>query len=194
MICPTCQAVATETTTVCPVCERPLTARPEREHGASGRRVRIIEGSISASTTMPLGEEDTLPDVLADAAAQPMPQGETLPVPVAPTPVHALVPLLRAVPRLTALAWEQPAVRAAVRTGASAVAVSVATRVATRLATRWLAGQLGREAAQPRALDMLPMLTDALGDKSPLPALRRGRRQSITVETFVYIRRTISAD
>lgn len=179
MICPTCRAVTDEAVAVCPVCDQPY---------SRAKLARVIEGAFTLEDTPPdewqaQREQEATTTALVAAS-----RVSTLPSVVLPSPGAALAPMLRALPRLPALAWRQPVVRAAVRTGASAVAVSLATR----MATHWLTRRVGRQALSQNALEMLPLLGDGLGEHALHP--RRGRGQRVTVETFVYLRRTISTE
>ncbi len=91
--------------------------------------------------------------------------------------------VLAAISHAGALAWRQPAVRAAVRTGASAIAFSVALQVAGRL----VAGRNARHAVTQAAL---PGLMDLLkpGERhAPRPRRRRGVE---VTETVIFMQRT----
>lgn len=87
--------------------------------------------------------------------------------------------VLAALAHAGAVAWRQPAVRAAVRTGATAVALSVALRMAGRLVMSRSARQLAAQAALPGLAELLEP-----GDQR---VARRGRGE--VTETFIYIRR-----
>jgi hypothetical protein len=93
-----------------------------------------------------------------------------------PRPRSALATLSHA----GAVAWRQPAVRAAVRAGASAMALSVALRIATRL----LASRSARQAATEAALPSLMQLLEP-GEQRTMP---RGHGVEVT-ETVIYMRR-----
>jgi hypothetical protein len=88
---------------------------------------------------------------------------------------------------LPALAWRQPAVRAAVKTGAGAVALSLAAHAARRCleGSHW--GHASGEG-------LLPALVDALGSQERRPRMRSERgpdEGALVVETFIYARRVI---
>ena len=88
--------------------------------------------------------------------------------------------VLAALAHAGAVAWRQPAVRAAVRTGATAVALSVALRMAGRLVTSRSARQVATQAALPGLAELLEP-----GDQR---VARHGRGSEVT-ETFIYTRR-----
>ncbi len=90
--------------------------------------------------------------------------------------------------RVSALAWQQPAVRSAVKTGASAVALTVALRVASRM----LASQGGRQVAgQVAGASLLPTLAEVLQMGDGAQTTSRRRRANEVTETFIYMRRTV---
>lgn len=164
MICQTCQTAVEDATALCPQCGERL-ARPAADAMASATMDEVMDGV-------------TVVDGVVESASYALTRREEPPR-----------SLLAALPRVTALAWRQPVVRAAVRTGASAVALSVATR----LASRWL---LGRRSPGARSLAELPLsaltdsLTDSLTRGSEPRGLRRSRRGRVIVsETFIYTRR-----
>jgi hypothetical protein len=107
-------------------------------------------------------------------------------------PIQPAHPTLAALSRLPALAWRQPAVRAAVRTGASALALSLALR----LAGRWATGRGARQAVRTSALLPLgdiagDMVSEGLDRSERRRVARRHRRRAHVTETFVYMRRTV---
>jgi hypothetical protein len=108
-----------------------------------------------------------------------------------------------ALSRLPALAWRQPAVRAAVRTGASALALSLALRLAGRWAMSHGARQMVRQAGHASLLPALSeMLNEGLDqgngahgvrgmrEMKRRRTIRRVRRGQVT-ETLIFIRRTV---
>lgn len=167
MECPTCLTDLREAAGRCPVCGADLartdaTASPPIAEG-------VVEGVVREAA--PDGER------LESAAAV-----HTLTI---VRPAEQQVSLLQRAAQLPALAWQRPAVRAAVKTGASAVALSLAARAARQ----WL-----RPSAPHRSLpaNALPTLMDALRERDPVRDNGSSHDQGVVVsETFVYIRRAI---
>jgi len=160
---------------ICPTCQAELEMLPG--HACRSTNGAIVEGSLLDSTGTPTlaGEATDSPAPAAPAA--------WLPAPIPTRPAH---PVWAALPRVPALLWRQPVVRAAVRTGASAVALSLAVRLAERaLAVR--ADQLRSPAggAAPLAELLLP--------PAPVGRGRRGRsghrREAEVTEMLIYLRR-----
>lgn len=167
MECPTCLTDLREAPGRCPVC------------GADLAR-------MDATVSLPIAE-GVVEGVVREAA----PDGERLESTAA---VHTLtvvrpaerqVSLLQRAAQLPALAWQRPAVRAAVKTGASAVVLSLAARAARQ----WLRPSIPRRSVPASAL---PALVDALRERDPANHASDPYDQGVVVsETFVYIRRVI---
>jgi hypothetical protein len=157
--CAACGASATPEANYCIACGLPLQARPTLRSLGS---VRIIEAEAPEA-------------------------------PEAPAPVEAETALaagarpgaLAALPRLAALAWQQPAVRSAVTTGASAVALSLVWRVAGAALARGRAQRM----LLPAGESLAPMVGELLQGAAPSKRLRRRGRRGEVVEEVVYVRR-----
>jgi hypothetical protein len=119
MYCPTCQLALVETVESCPTCGDAVRPLAPDDPVLSVESVAHGESLVGAAQVSSLGE-----------AAEP--DGESL------LPVVSRRGDLRVIPRLpqlTALAWREPRVRAAVKTGAGAIALSLAMRAASRMLT-----------------------------------------------------------
>ena len=166
MVCPTCLTDLREAPSRCSVCGTDLATAEATPPLMEG----IVEGVVREA---PLDGEH-----LESTAAV-----HTLTV---VRPAERQVSLLQRAALLPALAWQQPAVRAAVKTGASAVALSLAARAARQ----WL-----RPTVIPRpslSESALPALMDALRERDLARRPDGPRDQGAVVsETFVYIRRVI---
>lgn len=174
MVCPACLTDLREAPIRCPVCGADLTRAdaalpPARVDRVEDRVDRIVEGEVREAA--PDGER------LESATAV-----HTLTVVY---PAERQVSLIQRAAQLPALAWQRPAVRAAVKTGASAVALSLAARVARQ----WLRPSIPR---RPVPTSSLPALMDALRERDLTRRASDPHDQSVVVsETFVYIRRVI---
>lgn len=178
MVCPACLTDPRdlrEAPSVCPVCGAHLTA---------GESVTSIADDIV---------EDVVEGVVREAApdGEPLQSAGAVQSLTVVRPVERQVSLLQRAARLPALAWQRPAVRAAVRTGASAVALSLAARAARH----WLrpgAPSIPSAPRRARAESALPALMDAFHERDLARRPDDQRDQGIVVsETFVYIRRVI---
>jgi len=169
MECPACLTVLWEAPGRCPVCGADLTRADIAASTSVDRVDTIVEGKVREAA--PDGEP------LESAAAI-----HTLTV---VRPAEQQVSLLQRASRLPALAWQRPAVRAAVKTGASAVALSLAARAARQ----WLRPSAARRSMANSAL---PPLMDALRERGLARDNGSPHDQGVVVsETFVYIRRVI---
>jgi hypothetical protein len=145
----------------CPVCGGTL-----RDVSASDA-VELVEATASLGGGEPAANEH----VDATRAVVRVPQ----------RPLPASLGRLSALP---ALAWQQPAVRAAVRTGASALALSLAIRAARAMVS-------GRRTSAAMTQGPLPALADLFQSQ---PATRRTSGPAARVEiveTFIYVRRIV---
>jgi hypothetical protein len=170
MVCPACLSDLREAPGRCPICGADLARADAAPPPASVDRVdRIVEGEVCEAT--PDGER------LESAAAV-----HTLTV---VRPVEQQVSLIQRAAQLPALAWQRPAVRAAVKTGASAVALSLAARAVRQ----WLRPGAARRTVPTSALSTL---MDALRERDLTRDNGSPHDQGVVVsETFVYIRRVI---
>jgi hypothetical protein len=99
-------------------------------------------------------------------------------------PEPAPAPLIKRLPELTALAWRQPIVRAAVKTGAGAITLSLALSLARRA--------LVRSAARAASPTLPSLLMETLGQRERPRARRprRGDERDIMIEeVYIYARR-----
>jgi hypothetical protein len=167
MECPTCLTDLREAAGRCHVCGADLA----RTDATASRPIveGVVEGVVREAA--PDGER------LESAAAV-----HTLTI---VRPAEQQVSLLQRAAQLPALAWQRPAVRAAVKTGASAVALSLAARAARQ----WLRPSVAR---RPLSASALPTLMDALRERDPARDNGSPHDQGVVVsETLVYIRRVI---
>jgi hypothetical protein len=161
MICPTCKAVVDVLEGTCPTCQRDPAYRS------------IVEGSlVDAPPTR------TPAPVALDDLEQ---QGSSLfSMVTSASSSHSLVTVL---PKVPALLWRQPVVRAAVRTGASAIALSLTVRMARRV--------LAQRSVTASAVDsgLLALAKQLAPDARPKSARHRGHRHVEITETLIYIQR-----
>lgn len=166
MICPTCKAVVEVLEGTCPSCLSEPTP------------ITIIESTPMDAASSPYHASASLPPTLRLPTEYALQRRQPL--------AH---PVLASLPRLPALLWRQPIVRASVRTGASAVALSLALRMAGRLLTN-------RTTSSPTNSTILPALADLFASPESTarrPTRRRPRHHAAhegeAVETLIYIRR-----
>lgn len=149
MYCPTCQLALIEMVEVCPTCGEPMRAIEPTD------AVRSVEG-VAHGESLP---GDDVEMSASGARSEP----SLLPAISRSGDTRVMTRL----PRLTALVWSQPKVRAAVRTGAGAVALSLAMRAASRVlsdrrsrsvASRATASLLGeRPRSRPQGDTLAPL-------------------------------------
>jgi hypothetical protein len=161
MFCPECQLVVGEESAACPAC------------GGLLRDVQRAD-AVEAVEAMALL---TAPTESAADSSRAMVQ----------VPVRSALPALSRMAGLAglpALAWRQPAVRAAVRTGASVLVLSLAVRAARAVIQ-------SRRPPQAVAEGMLPLLSDLMQRRDGESRAARDGQPVAVVETFIYVRRVV---
>lgn len=168
MYCPTCQLALVETVELCPTCGDPL--RPL----AASDVVLSVEGIARSETVLVPSDdvsrvEDTQPesDSLLPVVSR---QGETRVLP------H--------LPQLTALAWREPRVRAAVTTGAGAIAFSLVMRAAGRM----LSDRRSRAIATRAATSLLSERLRPQPQRISRPSTTTGGEILEIMETYASVR------
>ena len=179
MYCPTCQMIlaasdALTAETWCPVCGAAMRAQTTADAvGTTGNAVMRMEGVPEQHWICGYvpADYDPKPPMAVILRRQ----------------KEDAVAMFKRAAALPALAWRQPAVRAAVKAGAGAVALSLAARAART----WLAQPRRGRATGQR---LLPSLADALGSPNSRAGVRRERgpdEATVVIETFIYARHVI---
>lgn len=195
MLCPSCHTAILDAPERCPACGEPLSladlatatpsARPETSDAATKSGENGKAGALSAATSLETGDGAAAKSGKnGNIARSEDVEHEAVTTLVLANPGRAHMPLVRRLPELTALAWRQPAVRAAVKTGASTLVLSLALNVARRT----LAARAGR--ADSPSLPSLLLEGLGKGERQPARHIRPSADRDILVEeVIIYARR-----
>lgn len=195
MLCPSCHTEILDAPERCPACGGPLSladltsatppARPEPSDAATTSGKNGNTAALPAAASRESGDGAAAKNGKngnAPRSEDTAPEAVTTLVLAGPGQTH--MSLVRRLPELTALAWRQPAVRAAVKTGASTLALTLALSVARRA----LAARAGR--AETSTLPSLLLETLRKGERQPAGRTGPSADRDIVVEEiFIYARR-----
>lgn len=195
MHCPSCHTAILDATERCPACGNPLHSQDQS--------VTTLLAQAEAGGALPLTEAHSHEPVIAErasATAENAKNGNNgnaawsdndvtgdVTTLVVQAPISAPVPLVKRIPELTALAWRQPSVRAAVKTSASTLALTIALNVARRT--------LAARGARATAPSLPSVLLETLSSGGRRPGLRRPGRavdSDVTVEEVVIYARRVT--